>query len=182
MSWLDDRLRMIEAVIDRMEDGCLKVAVRTIWRQMDKDAPVSRKYHHNYKGGLVQHMSEMIRIYAALKKDNLLGLDYDEVITCIIFHDSGKATDGYYTWKGDRCYSKKGIYFPHTHMSLMKWIRIGAENGVDDTTLGHIAHAIEAHHGRAEWQAFDEPRTKLARFIHELDVLSSQVIAASDPQ
>ena len=53
-------------------------------------SPASRKHHHAFIGGLLRHSLEVVALAQHLAIALRIGLTYDQVVTCGLFHDLGK--------------------------------------------------------------------------------------------
>jgi 3'-5' exoribonuclease len=142
----------------------------------------ARSYHHARRGGLVEHVAQMMRagdalaaVYSALNRDLLLA--------GILFHDAGKL------W--ENCFPKESFIMPHDfraeligHISMgvelvnRLWQRLKEEiefsswNGLSpdsDLVRLHLLHLVAAHHGEKEFGSPVEPKTPEAMALHLID-------------
>jgi 3'-5' exoribonuclease len=148
----------------------------------------ARNYHHARRGGLVEHIAQMMRagdaiaaVYSTLNRDLLL--------TGILFHDSGKL------W--ENCFPKESFIMPHDfraeligHISMgielvnRLWQRLkeGAEfsawNGLSpetDLVRLHLLHLVATHHGERQFGSPVEPKTPEAMALHLIDNLDAKL-------
>jgi 3'-5' exoribonuclease len=148
----------------------------------------ARNYHHARRGGLVEHIAQMMRaghalaaVYAALNRDLLL--------TGILFHDSGKL------W--ENCFPKDSFIMPHDfraelvgHVSMgvelvnRLWQRLkeGAEfsswnvlSPDSDLVRLHLLHLVASHHGEKQFGSPVEPKTPEAMALHLIDNLDAKL-------
>lgn len=79
------------------------------------EAPASRNIHHFYKGGLRDHTEEMLFIAKVLYDGcEFEGVDEDELIVSIIFHDAGKA-DMYTLENGVYTHNTESLVYTMPH-------------------------------------------------------------------
>ncbi|MEM6279005.1 MAG: HD domain-containing protein [Verrucomicrobiota bacterium] len=149
----------------------------------------ARDYHHARRGGLVEHVAQMMRTaeqvcvaYPALNRDLL--------IAGVLFHDSGKL------W--ENAYTADGFAMPFTEISeLIGHIPLGMElvnklwrDLLEDeirerewSTLEppservrlHLLHLIVSHHGELEFGSPVVPKTPEAQALHYIDNLDAKM-------
>jgi len=148
----------------------------------------ARTYHHARRGGLVEHVAQMIRvadqvagIYPALNRDLLLA--------GVFFHDVGKL------W--ENCPESRGFGMPYDERGeLMGHITIGIEvlNALwrkllageeaaawaqlqppNEDVRNHLIHLIASHHGEMGFGSPVFPKTPEAAALHYLDNLDAKL-------
>src|SRR3984957_11851276 len=148
----------------------------------------ARSYHHARRGGLVEHIAQMMRageamaaVYAALNRDLLLA--------GILFHDSGKL------W--ENCFPKESFIMPHDfraeligHISMgvelvnRLWQRLKEEavfsswnllSPDSDLVRLHLVHLVASHHGEKQFGSPVEPKTPEAMTLHLIDNLDAKL-------
>jgi 3'-5' exoribonuclease len=152
----------------------------------------ARSYHHARRGGLVEHIAQMMRagdavtaVYPDLNRDLLLA--------GILFHDAGKL------W--ENCFPKESFIMPHDyraeligHISMgvelvnRLWQRLkeGPEFGPEFTTWNllspdsdlvrlHLIHLVASHHGEKQFGSPIEPKTPEAMTLHLIDNLDAKL-------
>ena len=147
----------------------------------------ARSIHHARRGGLVEHVAQMMRcadavcsVYPDLNRDLLLA--------GVLFHDCGKL------WENS--YPESGFAMPHDFRAeLMGHIPIGVEvvNGIwkqvegeaggDWKTLDpptdrarlHLLHLILSHHGTREFGSPVLPKTPEAFALHHVDNIDAKL-------
>ncbi len=172
----DPRLRgLCLRFLDRYEDLLMRTAA-------------ARNYHHARRGGLVEHVAQMMRAAVAL-----LGvyeeLNADLVITGVLFHDCGKL------WENR--YQKLGFTMPHREVGeLVGHISLGIElinklwremceeeeaqswesltPRTEDVRL-HLMHLIASHHGTHEFGSPVLPKTPEAVLLHFVDNIDAKL-------
>ena len=148
----------------------------------------ARKNHHARRGGLVEHVAQMMAsadalcpIYPELNRDLLL--------TGVLFHDCGKLWENSYPKTGFT--QQVSIYG-----EILGHIQIGIElvnnlwNDICDTEGAaawadlvpakesvrlHLLHLIGSHHGQLEFGSPVLPRTPEAHALHHIDNLDAKM-------
>lgn len=148
----------------------------------------ARDYHHARRGGLVEHVSQMVRsavqicvAYPTLNRDLL--------VTGVLFHDIGKL------W--ENAYPEKGFTMPYTEVSeLLGHIALGMEvvnrlwrdlaekeehagwsalEPDSDRVRLHLLHLIVSHHGELAFGSPVVPKTPEAQALHYIDNLDAKM-------
>jgi 3'-5' exoribonuclease len=148
----------------------------------------ARSYHHARRGGLVEHIAQMMRagdavtaVYPDLNRDLLLA--------GILFHDAGKL------W--ENCFPKESFIMPHDYRAeLIGHISMGVElvnrlwqrlkEGPEFTTWNllspdsdlvrlHLIHLVASHHGEKQFGSPIEPKTPEAMTLHLIDNLDAKL-------
>lgn len=148
----------------------------------------ARTYHHARRGGLVEHVAQMMRSAVALLTV-YEELNADLVIAGVLFHDCGKL------WENS--YQKAGFVMPHRevgeligHISLgielinKLWRDLLAEEGRDDweqmeprseDVRMHLVHLVASHHGTHEFGSPVLPKTPEAVLLHFVDNIDAKL-------
>ena len=152
----------------------------------------AREYHHARRGGLVEHVAQMMRAAVALTAV-YPGTNRDLLVAGVLFHDCGKL------W--ENCYEREGFTMPHTEVGeLMGHIPMGIElvNRLwrkfmeSDATAWsdavpanervrlHLLHLIGAHHGDYQFGSPVLPRTPEAILLHHIDNIDAKLEMLAD--
>ena len=167
--------------IDRMDsrspaDGARVVA--RAWTEPDfrarlMEAPAAKRIHHAYRGGLLEHLYEVLRLAEPLM-ELYPELDRDLLVTGILLHDIGKLEE--LTPDLETDYTDRGRLLGH--------VVIGSERvgeiirrleGFPEELALRLQHMILAHHGRYKWGSPRRPKTLEAVALHHLENLDTQV-------
>ncbi len=148
----------------------------------------AKRNHHARRGGLVEHVAQMMRSAAALAPV-YPELNRDLMLTGVLFHDSGKLWENTYPEHG----------FAQTlsiHGEMMGHIPLGIElvnklwrdltelpEAANWTTLKppteevrlHLLHLIGSHHGEHAFGSPVLPRTPEAFALHYIDNLDAKL-------
>lgn len=149
----------------------------------------ARDYHHARRGGLVEHVAQMMRsavqICEAYPK-----LNRDLLVTGVLFHDIGKL------W--ENVYEASGFTMPYTEISeLIGHIPLGMEivnrlwrDLLEDESASaewahlepaservrlHLLHLIVSHHGELAFGSPVVPKTPEAQALHYIDNLDAKM-------
>lgn len=148
----------------------------------------AKKNHHARRGGLVEHVAQMMAaadalcpVYPELNRDLLL--------TGVLFHDCGKLWENTYPENGfAQQISKYGEMLGHIPLGLElvnKLWRDLLENPesaqwtalkpASEEVRLHLLHLIGSHHGQLEFGSPVLPRTPEAFALHHIDNLDAKM-------
>jgi 3'-5' exoribonuclease len=172
----DPRLRAVgEAFLERFGERFKRTAA-------------ARDFHHARRGGLVEHVAQMMRSALAIA-GAYRQLNADLLVTGVLFHDCGKL------W--ETCCPENGFNIPmHLSGEMLGHISIGMEvvnklwrDIMDQTDTAdwlhhqptneqvrlHLLHLIAAHHGQMEFGSPVLPKTPEAMALHYVDNLDAKL-------
>lgn len=148
----------------------------------------ARNYHHARRGGLVEHVAQMMRCARAICSV-YPKLNQDLVVAGVLFHDCGKL------W--ENAYAESDFTMPYTEVSeLLSHIPLGMdivnklwrdvmatdeaeawkeiETPPNDQVRMHLLHLIGSHHGTHEFGAPVLPKTPEAIILHYVDNIDAK--------
>ncbi len=148
----------------------------------------ARKNHHARRGGLVEHVSQMMRSAEALCPV-YQELNRDLMITGVLFHDCGKLWENSYPEDGfAQTHSIHGEMLGHIPLGIelvnklwsdlmdmedaAEWKALKPSN---EMTRLHLLHLIGSHHGQYEFGSPVLPRTPEAFALHYIDNLDAKM-------
>ncbi len=152
----------------------------------------AREYHHARRGGLVEHVAQMMRAAVALAAV-YPATNRDLLVAGVLFHDCGKL------W--ENCYERDGFTMPHTEAGeLMGHIPMGIEmvnrlwrklmesgpagwaaaTPSSERVRLHLLHLIGAHHGEFQFGSPVLPRTPEAMLLHHVDNIDAKLEMLAD--
>ncbi len=144
-----------------------------VWWDRFSIWPASKKFHHAYKCGLIEHTGDMChRINVLCQLDS--SINRDIALVGAFLHDSGKLDELSFE-RGVISYSNYGELIPHIssgHVRFEKKCDEVENFPMDLKAL--IAHIILSHHRTLEWGSPIVPKTKEARLVHNIDVIDSE--------
>jgi 3'-5' exoribonuclease len=148
----------------------------------------ARKNHHARRGGLVEHVAQMMRA-----ADALCGvydwLNRDLLVTGVLFHDCGKLWENTYPKRGfQQSVDLHGEMLGHIPLGIelanKLWRDVleseEAENWKNldppsDTVRLHLLHLIASHHGQLDFGSPIVPRIPEAFALHYIDNLDAKL-------
>ena len=148
----------------------------------------ARDYHHARRGGLVEHVAQMMRTAGALA-GAYPDLNRDLLLAGVLFHDCGKL------W--ENCYAAEGFAMPFDERGeMLGHITIGIElvnrlwremaatpaagdwDGLvpasEDVRL-HLLHLVVSHHGEVAFGSPVVPKTPEALVLHHVDNIDAKL-------
>jgi 3'-5' exoribonuclease len=153
-----------------------------------KRAAAARDYHHARRGGLVEHVAQMMR--SAVKVcEAYPDLNRDLLVAGVLFHDCGKL------WENN--YAEGGFTMPYTlHGELIGHISMGMEllnklwrqllesdaaaawstlEPASELVRLHLLHLIGSHHGEMQFGSPVLPKTPEAVVLHYVDNMDAKL-------
>lgn len=158
------------------------------WGERFRRTAAARKNHHARRGGLVEHVSQMMRsadalcpVYPELNRDLLL--------TGVLFHDCGKLWENSYPEHGfTQAITLPGEMMGHIPLGIelanKLWRELmeteAAEPWADlqpnsEHVRIHLLHLIGSHHGELQFGSPVLPRTPEAFALHFIDNLDAKM-------
>jgi 3'-5' exoribonuclease len=148
----------------------------------------AREHHHARRGGLVEHVAQMMRTVVAIAAV-YPQLNRDLLIAGVLFHDSGKL------WENS--YPETGFSQPHQlHGEMLGHLPLGMElvnklwrdllerpeaagwtllEPANELVRLHLLHLIASHHGQYEFGSPVLPKTPEAVALHHVDNLDAKL-------
>jgi len=148
----------------------------------------AKKNHHARRGGLVEHVAQMMRSVEALCPV-YPELNRDLLITSVLFHDCGKLWENSYPEDGfAQIHSLHGEMLGHIPLGIelvnKLWNDLLATPEAEawkalrpstEVTRLHLLHLIGSHHGQYEFGSPVLPRTPEAFALHYIDNLDAKM-------
>jgi 3'-5' exoribonuclease len=181
----------IERFVESLRDPRLRELSLLFLREYGerlRRAAGARNYHHARRGGLVEHIAQMMRSADAIATV-YPGLNRDLLIAGVVFHDAGKL------W--ENCFPKESFLMPHDFRAeLVGHVSMGVElvnrlwqrlkemdvftswnRLIPDSELVrlHLIHVVAAHHGAKEFGSPVEPKTPEALALHLIDNMDAKL-------
>ncbi len=153
----------------------------------------ARKNHHARRGGLVEHVAQMMRTAVAICTV-YPDLNRDLLITGVLFHDCGKLWENSYPEDGfAQIHSIHGEMLGHIPLGIeivnKLWADLLAQPEAsawetckpsNEMTRLHLLHLIGSHHGQYEFGSPVLPRTPEAFTLHYIDNLDAKLEMVRD--
>jgi len=134
-----------------------------------KKAPYSKRYNHNYIGGLLEHTLIESQIADNLS-DVYPELNRDLLLSSAILHDMGKVKE--YETHTSIELTNEAQLVGHT-VICERMVKERIENIPDfpEELALKLSHIILSHHGDYEWGSPRSPRLEEAVALHHIDLL-----------
>lgn len=175
---VDAMLAQVQAAIGRIENPHLAALTRRFHDDPDfrarlARAPASRRVHHAYLGGLLEHLVDVLTLC-----DSILAIypeiNRDLLLTGALLHDIGKVRE--YTWERAIDYTDEGRLLGHIVISAQLVAEAIARLPAFPEELRlRVEHMLVSHHGRYEWGSPRRPQTLEALALHHVETLSAQL-------
>jgi 3'-5' exoribonuclease len=145
----------------------------TTFLEAFKRAPAAKTLHHNYLGGLLEHVVELI----ALARDvgrHFPGVDEDLLIAGAFLHDIGKVRE--LSIRKSIEYTNEGRLLGHIALGYEMLVeKIKAIPGFPAELTLLLKHIMLSHHGEYEYGSPKRPKIQEAIIINYLDDLAAKV-------
>jgi 3'-5' exoribonuclease len=173
-----------ELLLDHVKSPAVLTFLRTLLAEdalakRFKQAPAATSNHHNYLGGLLEHVLSMARM-ACMLCDHYARyypglLDRDLVIAGCILHDLGKCEE--LAWERGFEYTTQGQLIGHIPrgIELIEEAARRMHPAPPDGLILQLKHLVLSHHGKLEYGSPVRPRTPEAILLHELDMIDSRM-------
>jgi len=175
---VDELLTIVQNAIEQIQNTNLNSLVHQFYDDPDflrqfTSVPGSRRMHHAYLGGLLEHTAEMLKLC-----ETVLGLypeiDADLLRTGVLLHDIGKVRE--YRWENEVEYTDEGQLIGHINIADEMVSKGVAElEDFPPELAWRVRHMILSHHGRYEAGSPRRPQTLEAMALHQIEELDAQV-------
>ncbi|MFM7604226.1 MAG: HD domain-containing protein [Prosthecobacter sp.] len=153
-----------------------------------KRTAAARRNHHARRGGLVEHVAQMMRCAAAICGVYPM-LNRDLMIAGVLFHDCGKLWENVHAENSfAQPYSLTAEMLGHIPLGLevvnklwrelmerpeaVDWLHLEPQS---DSVRLHLLHLIAAHHGALEFGSPVLPKTSEAVALHHVDNIDAKL-------
>lgn len=168
----------LQAVAESVADVNLKQLMNAFLQDAEfmnafQRAPAARTLHHNYIGGLMEHVLELTLLCRDIAR-HFPGVDQDLLVVGAFLHDIGKVRE-----LGIRKsieYTTEGRLIGHISLGYeMLAEKIHAVQGFPAELSMLLKHIMLSHHGEYEFGSPKRPKIQEAIIIHYLDDLSAKL-------
>lgn len=159
-------------IVQSFQDEKLKAGILELIKQnkdLFKISPAAKRHHHNYVGGLMQHVLECVDYAKALFPAVQSEINHEIILAGCITHDLGKMFEyiiDLETGVAEVNENWQGIWINHIYWGFC-W--------ANQNEFYELAHIIASHHGIKDFGALVEPATREAEFFHSVDYMSSRI-------
>ena len=179
--------RLCDSIADpRLHDLCERF-LETLGDRFRRTA-AARRNHHARRGGLVEHVAQMMRSAEALCPV-YPELNRDLMLAGVLFHDCGKLWENSYPEDGfSQIHSIHGEMLGHIPLGIelvnKLWNDLADSADAEEwkalkpsteMTRLHLLHLIGSHHGQMEFGSPVLPRTAEAHALHYIDNLDAKM-------
>lgn len=184
----DEILGNVKKIIDPRLAALSALFIETYGEKFRR-AAAARRNHHARRGGLVEHVAQMMRSARALVAA-YPNLNLDLLQTAILFHDSGKLWENNYPASGfSQTHNLHGEMLGHISLGIELINRLWRDL---DTSLWtdfspsneevrlHLLHLVASHHGTHEFGSPALPRTPEAIVLHHIDNIDAKLEMMKD--
>lgn len=137
-------------------------------------APAAFYIHHAYENGLLEHTLDML-VMSKSVRERYPDINYDLLVTGIIFHDIGKIFE--YSLGTSIDVTKEGKLLGHVYMGA-EYVKSHAQKDIPQDLLDEVLHMIISHQGQLEFGSPIRPKTAEAVALYHLDDASTKINAA----
>lgn len=142
-------------------------------------APAAIAHHHNYKGGLFIHTSEVFsNCYSIVSNSCNKSFYSDQIDSDVLYmsawlHDLGKIEVYYMEGDCPKLNSDKENRIGHPTISNLMFRE--ASKTLDQEFADNVSHCILSHHYKPKWGAIKPPQTPEAVILCKADFISSRI-------
>lgn len=186
----------INSFISSLKDPRLKSLSEhflAVFGEKFRRTAAARKNHHARRGGLVEHVAQMMRSADAISTAYPY-LNRDLLLTGVLFHDCGKLWENTYPEQGfDQLHNLSGEMLGHIPLGIelvnKLWRDLTESSEPDawqdakpasDLVRLHLLHLVASHHGTHEFGSPTLPRTPEAFALHYIDNLDAKLEMMKD--
>lgn len=176
---VDQLYQRILAMIDVISNEHLSVLLKSffvddpVFKRRFMEHPAAKNVHHNYMGGLIEHVSSVTEI-AAFLAGQYEGVDLDLVIAGALLHDIGKMEELQSMPSAE--YTDAGQLLGHIMIGYATVReRIHLIDGFPKLLEEKLLHIIISHHGELEYGSPKVPVTREAMIVHYADNIDAKM-------
>jgi 3'-5' exoribonuclease len=175
---VDDMVKELKAVAAGLTNGHLKQLLDAFlndkaFMELFKRTPAAKTLHHNYIGGLLEHVVELISL-ARDVAGHFPSIDVDLLITGAFLHDIGKVHE--LSVRKSIEYTTEGRLIGHISLGYEMIVeKIKTIGGFPSELAMLLKHIILSHHGEYEFGSPKRPKIQEAVIINYLDDLSAKI-------
>ena len=174
---IEEMFKKLQSHIGQIRDTHLKGLLENMFDDSEflekfKKTPAAMKLHHDFKGGLLEHILEVIEFCEPMTQ-LYQPCNHDLVVVGVIMHDIGKVEE--IVWKNLAIeYSTKGKLLGHINIGIEILDKYKPKN-MDPECYQLLKHIILSHHGKLEFGSPVIPATIEARIVSLADDASAKL-------
>jgi 3'-5' exoribonuclease len=175
---IDEMVKELRAIAASVVNGHLRQLMSAFlndaaFMMLFKRTPAAKTLHHNYIGGLLEHVVELV----ALSRDvarHFPSIDMDLLTVGAFLHDIGKVKE--LTVRKAIEYTTEGRLLGHISLGYeMVAEKIKATPGFPAELTMLLKHIMLSHHGEYEFGSPKRPKIQEAIIINYLDDLAAKI-------
>ena len=175
----EEMLAYIKSVVEKMEDEEYRNFVSLILDHYHEQLmyfPAAKSNHHSVRGGLLYHVSGMLRAAEALTGVYGGFMNTDLLYAGVILHDIGKIEEMRTGASGlVEEYSTAGVLLGHISQGMIILGKFAEQIGFNSEKLLLLQHMILSHHYLPEYGSPKYPHFPEAELLHYLDILDARM-------
>ena len=168
--------KILKIVNDFNNYSFKKIVTRRLMETKEKLIyyPAAKTIHHNFHGGLLTHIINMLNIAEKLIIIFPF-LNKELLFSGIILHDLSKTEEMDADEIGVIDYSIQGKLIGHISLELINIARIGKEENIDKEIIIILEHLILSHHNFPEHGSPKQPSLPEAEMLYLIDNMDSKM-------
>ncbi len=174
----DDMVKELKVVLSALSNPYLKKLMNAFLNDepfmvMFKRTPAAKTLHHNYIGGLLEHVVELIAVSLDVAK-HFPSIDKDLLAVGAFLHDIGKVRE--LAVRKSIEYTTEGRLIGHISLGYEMIVeKINAIPGFPAELTMLLKHIVLSHHGEYEFGSPKRPKIQEAIVINYLDDLAAKI-------
>lgn len=174
----DDMVKELKAIASSLQNRYLRQLMSaflddTEFMESFKRVPAAKTLHHNYIGGLIEHVLELITLVRDFAK-HFPAVDAGLLTVGAFLHDIGKVRE--LAVKKSIGYTTEGRLLGHISLGYeMVTDKIKDIQGFPNELSMLLKHIMLSHHGEYEFGSPKRPKIQEAIIINYLDDLSAKI-------
>lgn len=175
---IDDMVKELKTIVSELSNGYIRKLLQDflsdrIFMDMFTRAPAAKTLHHNYIGGLLEHVLELMSLARDVAR-HFPSVDKDLVTAGSFLHDIGKVRE--LSVRKSIEYTTEGKLLGHIALGYeMVAEKIRAIAGFPEELTMLLKHIMLSHHGEYEFGSPKRPKIQEAIIINYLDDLSAKI-------
>lgn len=175
---IDEMLSELMKYTARVRNPYLKELIDLFFNDKDfvedfKNSTAAVKYHHAFKGGLLEHTLSMTKVCDSLARI-YNNLNYDLLMCGAVLHDIGKIRE--YKTVVNTEVTDEGKLLGHITIGYgMVLEKIKQIKGFPDDLANRLLHIVLSHHGYREFGSPKRPKILEAFVVFHVDYLDADI-------
>ncbi len=174
----DEMVKELKATAASLSNGYLKQLMNAFLNDdafvaIFKRTPAAKTLHHNYIGGLLEHVVELIALSRDIAK-HFPSLDKDLLTVGAFLHDIGKVRE--LAVRKSIEYTTEGRLIGHISLGYEMIVeKVNAISGFPAELAMLLKHIMLSHHGEYEFGSPKRPKIQEAIVLNYLDDLAAKI-------